>query len=72
MHLVYNPVPLLLCLANNEATKQLVSLLGLFNCKGFLGLEGLVEVAELIFFASILATVSSSGKLKKELISFLT
>ncbi len=49
MHLVYNPVPLHSCLIDNEATEQSVSLLGLINHEGFLGLEGLVEVAELLF-----------------------
>ncbi len=65
MHLVYDPVPLRSRLANDKATEQLVSLLGLFDGEGFLGLEGLVEVAELFFLASFLATVSSSGKSKK-------
>ncbi len=49
VHLIYDPVPLRSRLADNEATGQLVSLLGLFNCKGFLGLERLVKVAELLF-----------------------
>ncbi len=31
VHLVYNPVPLRLHLADNEATEQLISLLGLFD-----------------------------------------
>jgi hypothetical protein len=49
VHLVYDPVPLRLHLADNKATEQLVSLLGLFDRKGFLGLEGLVKVNELLF-----------------------
>jgi hypothetical protein len=52
--------------------QQFVSLLGLFDHEGFLGLEGLVKVAELLFFTSFSATLLSSGKLKKGLISFLT
>jgi hypothetical protein len=48
VHLVYDPVPLHSCLANKKATEQSVSLLGLFDLKGFLGLVGLIEVAELL------------------------
>ncbi len=48
MHLVYDPVPLCSRLADNEAMEQLVSLLGLFDREGFLGLERLIEVAELL------------------------
>jgi hypothetical protein len=59
-------------LADDKATEQFVSLLGLINREGFLGLEGLIEVSELLFLVSFLATVLSSGKLKKGLISFLT
>ncbi len=49
VHLVYNPVPLRSRLADNQATEEFVSLLGLIDREGFLGLEGLVEVAELLF-----------------------
>ncbi len=49
MHLVYDPVPLHLRLANNKATEQFVSRLGLINREGILGLEGVVEIAELLF-----------------------
>jgi hypothetical protein len=48
VHLIYNPVPLRLRLANDEATEQFVSLLDLFDREEFLGLEGLVEVTELL------------------------
>ncbi len=54
VHLIYNPVPLRTRLADNEATEQLISLLGLFNCEGFLGLGGLVEVAELLLSSFLL------------------
>jgi hypothetical protein len=54
VHLVYNPVLLCLHLADNDATEQLISLLGLFNREEFLGLEGLVEVAELLFSCFLL------------------
>jgi hypothetical protein len=49
VHLVYDPVPLRSRLAKDKAIERFVSLLGLINCKGFLGLEGLVEVADLLF-----------------------
>ncbi len=48
VHLVDNSVPLRLRLANNEATEQLVSLLGLCNSNVFLGLEGFLEFVELL------------------------
>jgi hypothetical protein len=54
VHLVYDPVPLCSRLADNKATEQFVSLLGLFDREGFLGLEGLVEVAELLFSCLLL------------------
>ncbi len=54
MHLVYNPIPLRSCLADDEATEQLVSFLGLIDHEGFLGLEGFVEVAELLFSCFLL------------------
>jgi hypothetical protein len=41
-------------LADDKATEQFVSLLGLINRKKFLGLEGLVEVAELLFSCFLL------------------
>mgnify|MGYP000247281785 CR=1 FL=1 len=44
VHLVYDLVPLRSRLADNKATEQFVSLLGLIDREGFLGLEGLVEV----------------------------
>jgi hypothetical protein len=49
VHFVYNPVPLRSRLTNNEATEKFISLLGLIDSKRFLGLEGLIEVAELLF-----------------------
>jgi hypothetical protein len=52
--------------------EQFVSLLGQFNSKGLLGLEGLVKLVELLLSCFFVATVLSSGKLKKGLISFLT
>ncbi len=42
VHFVQDSVTLHLCLADNKATEQLVSLLGQLNHDGFLGLEGLV------------------------------
>ena len=48
MHLVYNPIPLRSCLADNEAMEQLVSLLGLLDSNVFLGLEGFLEFVELL------------------------
>ncbi len=54
MHLVYDPVSLHLHLAGSKATEQLVSLLGLFDREGFLGLEKLVEVVELLLSCFLL------------------
>ncbi len=54
MHLIYDPDPLHLCLANGKAMEQFVSLLGLFDRDGFIGLEGLVEVAELLLSCFLL------------------
>jgi hypothetical protein len=70
VHLIHDTVPLHSRLANNEATEQFVCLLGLVNRKGFFGLEGLVQIGELL--SSFLDGVLSSGKLKKGLISFMT
>ncbi len=50
VHLVNNPIPLHLRLANNEATEQLVCLLGLFDIKVFLGLGNFLEFVKLLFF----------------------
>jgi hypothetical protein len=72
VHLVHDPVPLRLRLADDKATKQFVCLLGLINREGFLGLEGLVQIGELLLLVSFLAGALTSGKLKKGLISFLT
>jgi hypothetical protein len=47
VHFMHNLVPLHLRLANDEATEQLVSLLGLCNCKIALGLEGLLDLKNL-------------------------
>jgi hypothetical protein len=47
VHLVDDPVPLPLRLADDEATEQLISLLGHCNCNVFLGLEGFLEFIEL-------------------------
>ncbi len=49
VHFVHKTVPLHSRLANDEATEQFVCLLGLVNCEGFLGLEGLVQIGELLF-----------------------
>jgi hypothetical protein len=49
VHLIDDPVPLHSHLADDEAMEQFVRLLGLFDRKGFLGLEGLVQIAELLF-----------------------
>ncbi len=54
VHLVYDPVPFYSRLADNEAMEQLISLLGLFDRKECLGLEGLVEVAELLLSCFLL------------------
>ncbi len=48
VHLIHDSVPLHLCLANNKATEQLISLLGLFNSNDFLGFEGFIELIELL------------------------
>jgi hypothetical protein len=54
VHFIHDPVPLHLRLAYIEATEQLVSLLGLFDHDGFLGLEGLVKLVELLLSCSFL------------------
>ncbi len=54
MHLVYDSVPLRSRLTDNKATEQFVGILGLINREGFLGLEGLVEVAELLLSCFLL------------------
>jgi hypothetical protein len=54
VHLVDNPIPLRLRLANDKATEQLVSLLGLCNSDVFLGLEGFLEFIELLFLCFFL------------------
>jgi hypothetical protein len=48
VHLVHNPVPLHSRLADNKAREQFVCLLGLIDRKGFLGLEGLVQIGEFL------------------------
>jgi hypothetical protein len=48
VHFIHDSIPLHSRLANNKAAEQLVSLLGQFNIDGFLGLEGLVKLAELL------------------------
>ncbi len=48
VHLIHDPVPLRSRLVDNEATEQFICLLGLINRKGFLGLEGLVQIGELL------------------------
>ena len=45
---MHNLVPLHLHLANNEATEQLVRLLGFFNCKIALGLEDFLVIKKLL------------------------
>jgi hypothetical protein len=54
VHLVNDAVPIRSRLADNEATERLVSLLGLFNCERFLGLEGLVEIRKLLLLSFFL------------------
>jgi hypothetical protein len=42
VHLIHDPVPLRLCLADNKATEQFVCLLGLIDREGLLDLKGLI------------------------------
>ncbi len=49
VHLVDDPIPLRSCLADDKATEQLVCFLGLCDGKVFLGLEGFLELVELLF-----------------------
>ncbi len=49
VNFIHNPIPLCLCLTNDEAMGQLVSLLGLCNSNVFLGLEGFLEIFKLLF-----------------------
>jgi hypothetical protein len=57
VHLVNDPVPLHLRLANNEAAEQLICLLGLCNREVLLGLEDFLELVKLVllflFFCSL-------------------
>ncbi len=48
VHLIHNPVPVSLCLADNKATEQIISLLGLLVSDVFLGLEGFLEIAQFL------------------------
>ncbi len=55
VHFIDDDVPLSSRLANDKAMEQFVRLLGHFNSEGFLGLEGLIELVELLlscFFRS--------------------
>ncbi len=72
MHLVYDPVLLCLRLADNKAMEQFISILGLIDRKGFLGLEGLVKIAELLFPCFLLGWSLVFREIEKGLISFLT
>jgi hypothetical protein len=55
VHLVNNPIALHLRLANDKATEQLVCLLGFCNSKVLLGLEGFLELIQLVFSHLFLA-----------------
>jgi hypothetical protein len=48
VHLIHNPVLLRLRLADDKATEQLISLLGLFDSNDILGIEGFTELVELL------------------------
>ncbi len=49
VHFIHDTVPLHSRLADNKATEQFVCLLGLVDREGFLGLEGLIQIGELLF-----------------------
>jgi hypothetical protein len=55
VHLVENPIPLHLCLANDEAMEQLISLLGLCDSEVLIGLESFLEFVELLFLCFFLS-----------------
>ncbi len=57
VHLIDNPIPLLLRLADDKAMEQLISLLGICNSKVLYGLEGFLEFVELLFCTSSSAAV---------------
>jgi hypothetical protein len=65
VHLIHDPIPLHLHLANNEATEQLVSLLGLCNSNIFLGLDGFLEFVELRFSSFFLGSNLVNREFKK-------
>jgi hypothetical protein len=71
VNFIHNPIPLRLCLTNDKAMGQLVSLLGLRNSNVFLGLEGFLEICKL-FLASFSVAILLSGNSKRGIISFLT
>ena len=72
VHLIHDSVPLRSCLADDEATEQFVCLWGLINHKGFLGLEGLVQISKLLLPCFLLGRSLVFREVKKGLISFLT
>jgi hypothetical protein len=65
VHLIHDPIPLHLRLANDKATDQLVSLLGLRNSNGFLSLESFLEFVELYFSCFFLGCGPIIRKLEK-------
>ncbi len=55
VRLIHDPIPISSRLASNEATEQLVSLLSLLNSNVLLGLEGFLEIVQILlscFFLS--------------------
>jgi hypothetical protein len=55
VHLIHNPVSISLCLANDKAMEQLVSLLGLLNSDVLLGLEGFLEIDQFLLSCFLLS-----------------
>ncbi len=64
VHFIHDPVPIGLILANNKATEQLVSLLGLLDSNVLLGLEGFLEITQFLVSCFFLARILVIWELK--------